>query len=309
MFKSSSGLSAPCATDGLFYVLLREEAICAIDPATGRILRKVNTWAGDKSLLVERGVAYLWGDQRIASVDLRSGSTNWSLDIAPEKEPVLDGDTIWFVSRGGSVVAVDRATGELRSSLAVRSGVIAPPILTARLVVFGDREGWIHAVDRSTSQEVWAVRCGDRLSAPPEFLNGSVLCSGEIHDTTIWHSPFRRIRFGHVGIICSIQPDTGRKVWEFREGCLSPLPRMMSLNGNVVFANTYFIYSLGEASGTLDRRIALDAYPISSPMQWNGLVVLAVRAFDQSPGWFQFQALSASTCEKIWQSEPVMAAF
>jgi outer membrane protein assembly factor BamB len=86
------------------------------------------------------------------------------------------GGTVYFGDLGGTLRAVDAATGVVRWSFTAGGPIRAAPAVAAGVVYVGDLTGLLHAVDAATGQERWQVDlAGPLVSSSPAVVDGRVL--------------------------------------------------------------------------------------------------------------------------------------
>jgi outer membrane protein assembly factor BamB len=79
---------------------------------------------------------------RLSSITREAGTVRWSVKLPDDSTwsgPVLAGNRLWLVSRKGSLVGVDAATGKVAASRGLGARVMIAPVVAAnRLFVLAD---------------------------------------------------------------------------------------------------------------------------------------------------------------------------
>jgi polyvinyl alcohol dehydrogenase (cytochrome) len=147
---------------------------------------KKGTWNGwsptaDNSRFVPKDVA------RLTAAQVPKLKLKWSFgyqgDISAFAQPTIIGNQVFVGSAGGMVHALRADTGCLQwvyqANGPIRAGIVAEPLGTSHVLLFGDLTGWFYALDAATGKELWKKRPEEheavRISAPPLVHNGLVM--------------------------------------------------------------------------------------------------------------------------------------
>lgn len=101
------------------------------------------------------------------------------VDGAIEVEPVLVGDTVTVVSRGGSVLAVDSRSGSARGTNRMYAGSEAPLAASDTQVFVASLDQSIYAFDARNASLQWSKLTDTRLRYAPVYHDGRVYCTVE----------------------------------------------------------------------------------------------------------------------------------
>lgn len=120
-------------------------------------------------------VASLDGSVRAVGTD---GTERWRTDAggAVAGDLVLDGDTIYLGTLERKLIALDRATGEVRWSFSGDNWFWAAPLVTSDTVYAPTTLGAVHALDKATGQEKWQAKPGSgEMHAQPTLVGGALV--------------------------------------------------------------------------------------------------------------------------------------
>ncbi len=130
--------SSPCLSDGLITVGCRDGHIYCLDAAGGELWRASGPGG------------------------IGSSPTAWE-------------DRIIFGEYGGSVVAVDRTTGEELWRHSTGGKIVSSPTCEDGLVFVGSFDKNLHALDVATGEEVWTYTAGDAIWSSPKVAGELVV--------------------------------------------------------------------------------------------------------------------------------------
>jgi outer membrane protein assembly factor BamB len=137
-----SDASRPVIDGNAVYAVGNAGRMIAVDRKSGARLWSLSVAsiqmpyvAGDSVYVVDAG-------GRLSSITREAGSVRWSVKLPDDSTwsgPVLAGNRLWLVSRKGSLVGVDAATGKVVSSRGIGAKVLIAPVVAAgRLFVLAD---------------------------------------------------------------------------------------------------------------------------------------------------------------------------
>lgn len=206
--------------------LSQEKGWLAQFPESGpAIAWKANVGLGFSSIVVANGKAYTAGhvgdSDTIFCFDALTGKEIWKQSYPAELgdkffdggttgTPTIEGQHLFWLSRGGDLYCFDAATGKIiwNRQLVKESGVRAPswgftgsPTVYKNLLLLNVGEAGM-AVDKETGKEVWkSGEEGDAgYSTPLPVMHGD--------KTEIW--------LGNGGAYVSLVPETGKKIWSIK---------------------------------------------------------------------------------------------
>lgn len=156
----------PVVVDGLLYAGSSDGHAYGLDPATGQKRWEWEGPAGVKMVVsvVSDGIAFIGGSGRLYAIRLVDKAEVWHRDTgsAGQSTAVLAGDTIFIsglptpANPNGALLAIDRATGDVRWRFSSPSGLQVVPGAVRSDVVFVNTAGdGIYALrDRGSGYEV-----------------------------------------------------------------------------------------------------------------------------------------------------------
>jgi outer membrane protein assembly factor BamB len=208
--------------------------------------------------------------QRLWSVNVGNGQGRHYNRLTP----AIDGATIYAASADGTVMAIDKATGNVRwrqrTNYAITGGVGA----AAGLVVFGTRDARIVALNQSDGRERWSVLASSEVLAAPavdsrvvvtQSVDGRLVAlnaaDGQqrwVYDSTVpalsLRGTSKPLISGNIvvagfanGIIAGIDANNGLQLWEERVAVPQgryDIERIIDIDGDPVLSgSTVFVSS------------------------------------------------------------------
>jgi outer membrane protein assembly factor BamB len=165
-------------TDSLFRLSTRDGRVTHRAASPGTIL---SGWLQQRGALVAGTT-----DSQVVSIrpgDLRQ---NWSVEVdAPVLgAPAARGDTIYFVSRTGTLYRIDRHSEPVVKTLAALDWAVTSPVAIAgRQIFLGGADGVIRAL-RLDGSEMWRVRVWRPVELGPVAVSGGIVAlggNGDLH--------------------------------------------------------------------------------------------------------------------------------
>jgi len=204
----------------------------------------------------------------VYALERATGAVRWKfrVDEGVPSDLVRRGDTVFAVTSGDRLVAIDLDTGRLkweRFSGSDRSDRTSPvgPRIAGNVVLFGGRNGLVQALDANTGDAKWTRQLDGRISTPPTLVDGHVFVGSS------------------KGRIYRLSPSTGAIEHEFAlPGSAYGNPTPVE-NGIVVPVYDNTIVSL-------DRELTRIRWQRSGrgwafrPLIWKGLIVVGNAAGD-----------------------------
>ena len=175
--------ASPAVADGVVYVPLMHRAPCpknqpnavgyivALDAKTGMTLWRFTAGAVESAPLIVGHILYFgsW-DKHVYAVDLRGKRHRmlWSYETDDKvvAAPAYASGTIFAVTNGGRVYALNARTGKLRwraesfSYFGSREYFYATPTVAYGRVFAGNTDGTVYAYGAGTGHLLWAHRVG-----------------------------------------------------------------------------------------------------------------------------------------------------
>jgi len=174
--------TAPIATPSLdktgkrLMVSGRDGYLYIINLATARILQAVNLGAESPMSAIDTGNLIVTGTGNTA-VGIRTDNNSivWRTPLSEEKilSVSLDGNTAYFATNRGSVVALNIKDGKQvwKSSMG-RTSLSGTPLILPNMILVGGRDSILYAIDKGTGKVTWRYRVDTERSVivPPKAL-------------------------------------------------------------------------------------------------------------------------------------------
>jgi outer membrane protein assembly factor BamB len=200
----------------------------------------------------------------------------------------LGGDALYATTQGGSLIALDGPSGEIRWRFAARKPVVSGPIYSQDqaedLVLFGADDNTLYAVSAADGQERWRFEAQAPIHGAPAVARGTVY-------------------FGSTdGSLYAVDRSTGALRWEFPTG--GAIHAAPFVSGPTVYA------------GSLDRNVyAVDAD--TGAERWRFAALTGVESTSALLGDLLFvgaddsrlYCLQAETGEEVWRYSTGDAVF
>lgn len=166
--------SAPAVGGGKVIVTAQSGAVQAFDAVTGAAAWRASTDTSGAALLGAASPA-ISGDTvvvtgssgEVQALDLATGTVKWQASITGNSSisaitgirdasasPVIHGDTVYATGIGGSLVAIDMKTGDVRWQQSI--GSAETPIVSGGAIFLVDLENRVIAVDTKTGKVIWS---------------------------------------------------------------------------------------------------------------------------------------------------------
>ena len=167
--------AAPTVSNGLAYVVSRNDQAYAIDLKNGRIRWRVAGIdpdagvVGGASPAAANGLVVIpFASGEVVGAVARNGRRAWTSAITGGRrgtvrarlpditgDPVISGDTVYVANQSGRLVALDRRSGEQKWG--VNDGSLAPALPIGGSVFFVTDEAKLKRLDASTGEVLWSV--------------------------------------------------------------------------------------------------------------------------------------------------------
>ena len=228
-------LASPIVADGTLYLGAADSKLYALDAATGQ-----ERWAFTASDWIISSVAYTDGavavtsqDNMVRIVGTKTGRQLFLYDTGRRRRistggPAIQGDLVYFGSRGGRVWAIDlrsksypwdRATMFGKTNLYIWGVLWSPPVQRGRVwarqmggdvtkppsiahdtVYAANVQGKVVALDAITGEQHWSKQLDFKVTAAPTVAGDTVLIGTE------------------EGLVFGLDAGTGEVVWQFQTG-------------------------------------------------------------------------------------------
>jgi outer membrane protein assembly factor BamB len=246
--------------------------------------------------VLDEGRIFQLGDNGvIRAIDKHTGRTVWGRHLGrlSASTPAVAGSTVYATvlerlhGGGGSLFALNAATGTILWSRVLSSPSESSPLLDHGRLFFGSQSGIVYALNASNGNVIWTYHAGGAVKASPT-LKGGVLYFGD-----------------YSGNVQAISERTGRRLWQSgSEGALLGSGTFYStpavVYGRVFLGNTDGrIYAYDASTGRLDWAVQTGDYVYASPAVANapGLgPTVYLGSYDGT-----FYALNARTGHIAWK--------
>lgn len=152
IFPAGSIQSSPTLADGLVLFGARDFNLYAVDAKTGREVWSQpvkNSWVPSTPAVRDGRVYAGSADGRaLFAYDLKTGTLLWTspLDNLVFSSPILAGDRIYIATLGGTMFALEAATGHITGYTLTQDRILSTPWLEPDgTLYFGDNDGFIYA--------------------------------------------------------------------------------------------------------------------------------------------------------------------
>jgi eukaryotic-like serine/threonine-protein kinase len=118
---------------------------------------------------------------RVMALDLQSGQVVWEVFLGniTDHAPVVAGDLLYVGTRGGTLLALERATGTERWSFQGRYGIAGSPVVEEGVLYLGSEA--LTALDAATGSLRWRRELSDRVVQPLAYADGMIAAIGSDH--------------------------------------------------------------------------------------------------------------------------------
>ena len=161
------------------------------------------------------------------------GRIKWTYDTGKRlvTAPSVEGNSVFFTTEDGSVIALDRDTGRLLWEYVSGRPTSSTPAIAGDLVVVGLRPGYMLALDRKDGSTVWQQR-----------MNGGVFTSAVVVDGTIYIGDSDKK-------VYALDLATGKTLWDFKLDDWAVAPVSYVDNKIVVASQGRVIHILDTVTG------------------------------------------------------------
>lgn len=119
-------------------------------------------------------------DDHLYSLDPKTGLLKWRADGGSFSGPTVDNDVMYYPTSQGEVLSLDLKTGQVRWRHKVAEGIPTEVSLNQEFIFFGESAGALKVLDKKTGQLVTSFTPGMGIMSPPLVSNRGVLfISGE----------------------------------------------------------------------------------------------------------------------------------
>lgn len=286
----------PALADGRLYLPTFAGLLVALDPASGRVLWRVDSgrcaWASPavagglvfQTFLLRPPACRAGTDDRgeLVAFDAASGHVRWRVQLpATESSPLAANGLVWVGDWSGAVSAFDARTGRLRWRRTLDGAVKSSPALTGNRLFVATYGGSLYQLTARTGRVLRRSRVQPRLGGGGRFYSTPALAHGRAYVGSTDHKVYA------FGI------SSGRLRWSHSTGGYvygSP-----AVWHDLVLVGSYDgrLYALG--AGTGRARWVFDAHgPISGSASVVGDVVYVSTLAERT------YALDARTGRELW---------
>lgn len=198
--------------------------------------------------LAAGGSAIITTATGLSSAQSSADRINWKFTIDDEwrirTAPTIIDGIVYFGYGGGTVYAVDAATGEEVWRYDIGASVRSTPQVVAGTVYVGASDNNLYALDADSGDEIWTFSTGERSNrtgvvSSPTVSNGTVFVGNR----------FLRGTGPDTGVY-AIDTETGTEKWSFETGATVEASPLV-VNGTVVVGSQdNNVYALDEQTGT-----------------------------------------------------------
>jgi outer membrane protein assembly factor BamB len=186
--------SSPVVLDSMVYVV-SSNGLYALDAKTGsqQWHFEVDTGTASSPAIADGTVYFGGGAGTIFAVDAATGVLRWQQEpeeFSPEPgnfvlsstlraTPAVANGMVYGGSTGGSVFAMDAATGANVWTFVAGEDVWSSPAVAEGTVYAGSRDGNLYALDAATGQERWRFAAGDSIDSSPAVVDDVVYIAAD----------------------------------------------------------------------------------------------------------------------------------
>lgn len=181
------GGSRPTFSNGIIYSGFSDGSVVAINASTGTPLWEVSLNKNgrfkdiDATPVIDADHIYINSyDDKLYCLSKTNGSIIWKYPTGGATAPVLTGNKIIFSTSTGSVISLDKKTGDPIWKKTDIKGIATEPLIVGGLIIFGESQGSLKAVDLLTGVEKSSFDPGKGIMSKPSSEGNSIyFISGE----------------------------------------------------------------------------------------------------------------------------------
>jgi outer membrane protein assembly factor BamB len=181
------GGSRPTFHNGTIYSGFSDGSVVAINASTGTPLWEVSLNKNgrfkdiDATPIIDEDNIYINSyDDKMYCLSKANGSINWRYATGGATAPILTGNKLVFSTSNGSIVSLNKKTGDVLWTKTNVNGMATEPILVGGFVVYGESQGSLKAVDLLTGLDKASFDPGKGIMSKPSADGNSIyFISGE----------------------------------------------------------------------------------------------------------------------------------
>jgi outer membrane protein assembly factor BamB len=309
-FKTNSSIrSSPAISDDTVYIGSGDGCVYALDAATGTEKWEYKVDGGIwSSPAMTCDTLYIGVEDQFGTylyaLNAVTGTEKWKYEIGvaippPYPPTVSDGTVylgIWWLGSGsgGSVCALDVATGEKKWEYKTDRAISSSPTVSEDTVYIGSWDNYIYALDAFTGAEKWKYETGYMVVSSPAVADNTVYIGSTdsyLHaldavagtekwkyktDDYIVSSPAVSGNTVYIGSkdehVYALDADTGAEKWKYKTGGWIPMDSSPALSGSTVYIGSDdCVYALDAVTCTEKWKYKTGGH-VSSPAVAGGVV-------------------------------------
>jgi outer membrane protein assembly factor BamB len=159
-------VGSPIIVEESIYVPYRNGLVASVDLKEKEVLFASRVYRASLQL-------WLWG--MMGHPGLPKG-VNWAtrLGATVDETPAADEDKIYVPTQDGSLIALDRLTGNTLWTFISGARGLSTPTIVQNVLLVGDDQGVLHAVDSDSGEEQWALQITGGPISTPVLANGTL---------------------------------------------------------------------------------------------------------------------------------------
>lgn len=182
------GGSRPTYSNGVIYSGFSDGALVAVNATTGTPLWEVTLNRNsrfkdiDATPILDDDSIYINSyDDKLYCLSKANGSILWKYNTGGATAPVMMGNKIYFSTSAGSIISLNKKTGNLEWKKDDIEGIATEPIIVKGLLIFGESQGSLKALDLLTGTTKATFDPGKGIMSKPssDGANGLYFISGE----------------------------------------------------------------------------------------------------------------------------------
>jgi len=253
-----SDIESPIELEGeVLYFGANDRTLNAMDAETGAVLWSQATFGFVKRspFVSEDAVFAICTRNSIYRVDKASGEPRWKVALrsTPVSDLALSGGRFVVATKAGALVHLDPETGRIEARHDVRTGLLSAALLTPGLLVAGTADGRIVRIDPGSGGIRWSARASAPVRGLAAFGDGALYAGDD------------------SGALYKIAVQDGRELARFRvvRGSIQAPPM---LHGERVYFGTTHgeVYALSARNLDLEWKAKCGGAVLSSPFEAYG---------------------------------------